>query len=527
MSRIAPILGIGPGPAMPAVEVKGGGNGTNGNAQANGNGRPQLGRSPQAGTAWGGFGGGYAGGNILLQIAGTSGLCWDGQSFRQPPRYSDATYALMDLHPTLTLVRALITAPIQASKWNYLKRDDAVPAEKVDRVKRQLEPLRRRTVREALRALTHGRWPFEKVWEVREGTYWLSDLVSLPAESWSVCRYDRTGKFAGVTATGRPEDRLDERKSWLCVNDMRGQNLWGQSRHEAAYEPWCDWNRTRLDAMKLRSKVSGIIPLLVYPPGTSLVDGKEVDNAEIARQMLAALPLGVGTYFPGYAYGAEEIAANPNLAKVTSWQLDFYDAGNMGPAIDGFIQEREYDDKLLVRAWCRPERSVLEATTSGSRADSVSHSDNAILDTENVDDEIADQLNHGPDGTGGVVDDILVINGGPDDAGAVFIEPAPIEDKRLGVFKDLLGQFLADPQFRAQLINATDKPAMLEALGAPLGKDATFEPVKAVVPVPPGMPPRNGPPQPGDDPKPPRPPALSASAVRGLSLLGRLYDDGE
>jgi hypothetical protein len=175
---------------------------------------------------------------------------------------------------------------------------------------------------------------------------------------------------------------------------------------------------------------------------------------------------------------------------------------------------------------------VLEATTAGSRADSESHTDNAILDTETVDDEIADQLNHGPDGSGGVVDDVLRINWGEDAAGSVYVEPAPIQDRRLQVFKDLLKDFLIDPQFRAQLINAADKPAMLEALGIPVGKNAKFDEVKAVVPVPPGMPPRpgepgNSPPDPNAPPEPPKPPRLSANVTRGLSLLGRVAGDDD
>jgi hypothetical protein len=458
MSRLGQIIG---GLGFPGTyqEVEGDGQ----RRATNGKPRPGVAASPN----------GYGGGSIAVAFAGAV-MNWDGSGGWTPPvRGLYSTYRAMDLQPTLARARGHYYGRIVSSKWDFRPPDQKPgPAAKrrADKAAAVFGPLRREFIGENLRSLSLGWRGGEIVWQPRDGRL---DVVGLPAsepDGLVICKYKLGGAFAGLTYNGADE-RLDERKSWVFTLDGWGGNLYGQSYHDAAYDSYCDWLRGRWTRSGIGRKLAGILPVLKYPPGQTEVGGVLKDNAEIARQILASLGLGNGVAVPSLAYDQADVAANPELAKVTLWQLDFMDAGNLAQATEGVVGGHEYDDKQLCRAWRLSERTLVEATTAGSRADSEVQSEGDVLQLEYVDDEIAGQFSEG------VLDAWLVINFGEDARGSVVVRPAPLADRKRAVYTKWVDGLLAS-SLANKVIAAADNKAVFDHLEIPVDDDLN-EQVKA------------------------------------------------
>ena len=75
-----------------------------------------------------------------------------------------------------------------------------------------------------------------------------------------------------------------------------------------------------------------------------------------------------------------EIAAQ--LAGESQGKLSAVDVGSGADHAQGLLDALAYYDKLLFRGWQRSERVGLEAQDSGSRADSQSHSDTGLINSQ-------------------------------------------------------------------------------------------------------------------------------------------------
>jgi hypothetical protein len=202
---------------------------------------------------------------------------------------------------------------------------------------------------------------------------------------------------------------------------------------------------------------------------------------------------------PSIAYDQADVLSNPDLAKVSLWNLEFMDAGNLAPATAGVVGGQEYDDKQLCRAWRLSERTLVEATTAGSRADSEVQSEGDVLQLEYVDDEIAGQF------TEGVLDTWLAVNFGEDARGSVIVRPAPLQDRKRAVYTAWVTGLMAS-SLANKVIAAADNKAVFDHLEIPVDDDLN-EQIKAAadeagdlpaVPDDPNPDP-NGPPTPEED----------------------------
>jgi hypothetical protein len=426
---------------------------------------PPKGERQPRNARWGGAFG------PLVNFAGAF-MQWTGEGFTPPPRSAWSTYRLMDLHPTLAKCRATYYGRLLSSKWDWKKREDSVSDRWLKAVKEQFDPLRHRVIGEALRALTFGHRGFQKVWGTDGGRLVIEDLIAYEPEEVAVCHVEgRPHEFGGLAFNHDKTDVLRPNKAWLFNIDGWGGNLNGAPYHDAAYDVWCDWNRGRWARIGVGKKLSGILPILKFPPGTSNVSTESgqgsgtVENDQIARQILAALGLGNGVAIPSFGFENDEIANEPALAKATPWDLDFYDAGSHSTATGGIVGAQEYDDKQLCRAWRLSERALIEATTSGSRADSEQHTETDVLQLEAVDNEIARQF------SAGVVDDYLVLNYGEKARGAITCEPTPLADKKSAVYLKHVEAVNADPVMGPVFRKSVDTFAVCEHLGIPAEKD--------------------------------------------------------
>lgn len=412
---------------------------------------------------------------------------WGSGGLVQPRKGSYATYRLMSLDPTINLVIRLIKAPILASQWTVDAAEGKKPKQAwIDFVKDQILPQRLAILREGLRYLEFGWRPFERVYKIGrggpgEGRFYELDKVKPLLPEFSAILHDQHGSFAGLTIAGLDQSRLDPDKAWIVSNDAEAGNLYGLSRHEAAFDPWLDSQYTRLRKALLAGLVAGRHPVIYYKPGKTPMSGGSItengieyaDNFDVAKQMLSSLFAGKGAVLPTVEYSDSELMANPKLAEITQWRVDWLDAGNYAPAMDGFIHENEYQDKLKCRGWGMPERAALEATSSGSRADSEQHSDNAGLDIELIDDDLASQVSIGlpSHGVPGLVDELLALNFGEETRGTVVVKPAPLSDPKVALYSQLIETVFANPALAPSFAEVTDWEAVFEHMDLDATKD--------------------------------------------------------
>lgn len=386
-------------------------------------------------------------GSIPLMMGGTMYGWNPGGMTVIPPAWGEyATYRLMDDHPTNTLARQLFIDPICAAPFTAEGIDDSVPPEWVDEVKNQLLPQMGVLLPAALVCMGYGWAPFEKIWTKENGTYTLR-LRPIQHDHTLICLDKNTGNFAGLQVAG-PDNFLGLDKCWVATNRPH-VGMYGHRVYDAAYEAFVSWMQSRSDQRKLRAKIAGILPILFYPPGSTIVNGVIKDNGDVANIILQQIGMGTGTAMPSEQFSAQDIARDPKLASTSLWRLEFYDAGSLTPAQEGILKELTYDDVLMFRAWGMPERSGMEGH-HGTRAEAGVHSDNSITGKELVANSVADQMTAGNRFTmmPGLADDILRYNFGPQAVGKVRLKAPPLADAKL------------DPKLKAflSLMSSTNVP---------------------------------------------------------------------
>jgi hypothetical protein len=414
-------------------------------------------------TAYPGMGMGVMGG---FWSFGANGLI-------QPRKGSYATYRMMNLDPTIGLVRRFIRGPILTSQWTAQAVKGKKPKQAwIDLIEDQILPLRMGIIRECLGMLDFGWMPFERVYEITrggpgEGRFYKLKKVKPLLPDYTQIQVDGHGNFVGLI--GGSVGGLDSRKTWLCATDVQSGNLYGMSRHEGAYDPWVDCQYTRVRKALLAGKLSGNIPVVKYRPGfTPMAGGKYLmpdgvtpaaDNYEIAIRMLDTLFAGKGVAVPTTDFTDSDLQENPKLADAVSWNIEFMDAGSYAPAMDGMIHESEYQDKLKIRGWGWPERAVIEAQAGGlGSSDSGNHGESASTDLEMIDDEISEQVSRGipTNDVPGLVDELLALNFGEEARGSVEIQPAPLSDPKVQLYTDLLEAMYANPSLGSAFAEVTD-----------------------------------------------------------------------
>jgi hypothetical protein len=451
-----------------------------------------------------GLGGVFPGGfpGLGIDVNGLGMLGWNGGNFVQPRRGSYATYRIMGLDATNTLLRILTYSPIIASQWTVqaaegLEVDETgtkftfdkstgrvtkVPKSAIDFLSQTIIAQRPGIIRESVRIKEFGWRPFERVYKITSGGpnqgkfYQLEKLKPILPE-FATILHDEYGNFGGLATNATPDgyggSNLAPNKAWICSHDVEAGNMYGLSAYEPGYDPYVSTIRTGMKQLLLMSKLSGVLPTLYYRPGSTPVPtpngtpagggAQMADNFNIAKQIVSVVFAGGAAIVPTTEYTDSDLQQNPELAGLAPWKLEIVDAGSYSPAMDGMIREREYQDKLKCRAWGWPERAVLEAQNSGSRADSTTHTQSASLMLENLDDDIANQVSQGQPmyGVPGVIDELLRLNWGEGTQGSIVIRPAPLSDPKIQLYTTIITTLLANPKIAPVLVQAMDLQDML------------------------------------------------------------------
>jgi len=204
-------------------------------------------------------------------------------------------YRLMKSNPTISLARAVATIPIKTSDW-ILSKDEDVPDDIYEWVDNQINWLKDKVLDDCLLALDYGFQAFEKIYELKDGTWFITRLKPLLPDITSILT-DDYGNYVGVKQS---DIYLPVEKTLLYTYDGEHGNLMGRSRHENirefAFIPWVELNIRQLIYAK---KASGTAGFVGYEAGTFLdTDGNEITGEDSAKIVAQAIQDGKISYGP-------------------------------------------------------------------------------------------------------------------------------------------------------------------------------------------------------------------------------------
>jgi hypothetical protein len=386
-----------------------------------------------------------------------------------------ANYRLIRRHPRIAHARAQVFNAVKAADWGWEARE-GTPEAQFELVRDMLSGSRAAVLNHALLGLDYGWAGFEKVWEVREGRYWLAESKPLAVDTNRILVEKDTGKFAGIRY-GSSDEWLDRQKSWLYTYDGEAGELYGQSRLENIRETaWRDWLDAATDMLKLGRKVSGIMPIFYVPSGTFKRNGQDVSwkdealkAAQAAKEGMAIVLQHMGA--AGAQAGVQNFEQLLGLIKASAVRLEVQNFGDQAPAIMGILERMRHDEDLMFAGYLRSARTGMESE-HGSRADAAEHTDTDTSDPELVAGDIVAAFNQQ------VVDDVLAINFGEAARGAVYAKPAKLRDQNRETDYKILDALLKDPALVTDYLTQLDIDAITERRGIPKdGETITLKPI--------------------------------------------------
>ena len=387
----------------------------------------------------------------------------EGLSKVPPPTYE--TYRIMRTNPTIAMAMAVALAPVKFSTWGY-EAEDGVPDDRVAFIKRAMERIRFRLKRDMTKAVWLGHQPFEKVWDVVDGRWQITEAKPLLPDITTIKVDEATGKFAGLENTGA---MLEPDRSFNFVYDDDADGQFGRSRMENirvwAWAPWMDSVKSQASYVR---KGAGVLPQIHYPLGkTPDANGVEVDNSVHAQNVLAQLGSGNGVAIPqDFASWADDLNAllksGVDPKSLMAWQISFLEArAGVGAEI---LTNMQHFEKLMARGWLVPERTFQEGT-SGTKAEAGVHGDVALYSATELDLDIAACVNRE------FVDWMLRENWGEEAVGTVRVVPQPISDTDKEFVRDVVGTILKDPANIDIALATLDFDANLDRTGLSKSQD--------------------------------------------------------
>ena len=412
-------------------------------------------------SGWQGCGGGYGGGGG--RRSPTPGLLsnFSLNGLPMPWPFAYRFYRMVLDDPTVRMVRAMAYSPILATKWNIESTADA-PSDAADAMQSIMEDLRINYINDSLRGIDYGWAPFELVYAIENSMFVLRKAKPLLHDFTGIF-VDEHGEFAGLNNNGIT---LGMGKAHIFTYDSESGNLYGRGRALNLLKVMAWWDDANEGAAQYDRKVAGVFLVCHYPPGQSIDrNGETKENWKIAQEMLNAVaaghPIAVCNEFAGMI---EDNLRNADPKDRTRWRLEILeDKGSRQP---GFKERLTYLDMLKARGMQTPERAVLEAQRSGSRADSESHSDVVLLQSQLDHASILQPLNGRRQDRNSPVNTILRMNWGDKAVGTVRVVPSVIADDLKKFYRDVVKEFLSGyPQTITDLTNPIE---LFEQAGLPL-----------------------------------------------------------
>ena len=313
----------------------------------------------------------------------------------------------------------------------------------------------------------------------------LRKIKPLLQDMTSIMVYLYTGDFAGfrqgITFVEAPA------KAVLISYRVEGTMWHGYPLLEQARETVEKWDNVEVGAQRYDMKIAGSHFVVYYPMGSSNVSGRQINNADIAADIIKGLEAGGSMSVPNvlaqYVEGMEAGGENSDSA----WKIDFLE--DRGARQSSFVDRLKYLDSLKCRAMNIPERAITEGQF-GTKAEAQGHADIMTVILQNLDMQVTQSINTQ------VVDHLLAMNYGKDAVGSVWLESSPISDDRISYARSLFTAMLTNQQMGPAIFPHIDFSALMTEVEVPRNKDVVRQAGQAEigqlgpggVPVAPGAP---------------------------------------
>jgi hypothetical protein len=388
------------------------------------------------------------------------------------------TYRVMRRHPTIALGRALTFVPILSGNWSVENKKGA-DEKAIQLIRDTFLPKHNSLLAPMLFALDYGWQPFEHIWKVVDGMLALDRMKSLLVD-YSAPLVLKTGEVVGVRNFS---DYLYRGKFMIITHGdpaTEADDPHGEGRLENVRKDWARSEMLDDEAMRTAKKIAGIIVMITHPAGGySDANGQLVTYQQGAMQALQALTRGVGCTFETVGFDSDDYANNPELAKLSLTNAEFYDAGTIAPSLVGFTSRQQYYDARMFRGLIHPERSGLEGT-HGTKAEAQTHAEVGIADSNQLHTRLTDIINQGP------VDFMLEMNFGEKARGSVSLRNSSLIDAHAAVDNSILEAIEKVPELFEEWLTQLDMDAITERRGIPKldGKTIKFSGLTVTPPQP-------------------------------------------
>ena len=357
-------------------------------------------------------------------------------------------------HPTIKIARFLSIAPAVIRKWST---DGDAPKEVHDHIAKYITPHRVSILRDALLGMIDWGWvTFECLTDEDQNfagfKHLLWDLTSLVVDPQTG---DLIGAFQEATQFV-PQVTIYEPDCITFYQNVWGQEWYGRGDVIDAQLPYNQWMSASEMAGRYDAKIAGAHWVVHYPMGTSLIDGVETDNGEIAQTLLGKLKSS-GTIAIPRAIQQFVDAANAGSDQ-TQWKIEILESSaNTSSGIDTRLR---YLDMLMVRAFCMAERSLQEGQ-HGTKAEAETHADVAIAYIDMRLQHVLERINKV------VVNAEIERHFGPQWVGRCTIIPEPMDADKRTYLQTVYDKILSTPEGFMDQLDDIDINALREVCGIP------------------------------------------------------------
>lgn len=358
--------------------------------------------------------------------------------------------------PTIAFVRWLVTAPIVASDWSYEANPDA-PEGAQELVKTIFNPHRMMLLQSSMNAMIDYGWAgYERVNMVRrDGHIGIKKFKYLLPDITSILVYNEGG-YAGLSQYHNDKEVILEPEDTLMLSfESEGDDLYGRALLQNVKKPYDSWEDVEAAAKRYDKKIAGSHLKIAYPKGTSMFEGTETSNFEIAQTLGKLFESSGITIVP--AEDTDTGMADAMTDAKGKWSIEIMQAQT---AQGSFVERQKYLDAQKARGLGLPERSVFEGQF-GTKAEAEAHGDFAITNMELRHAFIVNQVNWH------AVNFILRVNYGEQAEDTVWIKPSPLSDANKRFYRDLYKQLMGNPEAVTYELDRIDFQAMRDAIGIP------------------------------------------------------------
>ncbi len=369
-------------------------------------------------------------------------------------------YRKMRANPTIALARAVATAPLRLATWNVTMKEDIKDEAAKIFIEEEISVHWRSFLKNILFALDYGWAPFEKVWKInKDGRFVYQKLKPLLVDRTKILIDPATGSFLGFRNISTV---LKANQCFLYTYDSESGNLYGRSRHENIRDTaWTCWNDVMKKYGQYITKISGIIPMIEYPEGTSYdASGTEVDNFEIAKKVLSNLGNGFGVTMPNtlVKWAEDAVKSGVNMSQLKAWIISFLETkGQHGRQ---FTLTLRHFESLIMRGWLVPERAALEGQF-GTKAESQTQGALGMILADLLFQEILEVINWH------IINPLLVYNFGIEYENKIKLERSGMDPKLRELLSKIVEKVLTDSNNIDLFLDWVDVEAAIDSLDIP------------------------------------------------------------